>query len=108
MYLPQPLSVVAAGLASSVGSRRATACAAIRAGITRAIATTELGTVDPKSLELVPLVAHPIQPLAEGFYRLGRWLRLACSSLEDLRQDGGPELDESRAWSATSVIVVTR
>ena len=57
-------------------------------------------------MELVPLIAHPVRGVTEGFYRLGRWLQLARDSLEDLGADRAN--DDSTRGDRTAFLVVTR
>lgn len=72
------------GVTSSVGRTSAVACAAIRAGLTRPRPLRDLMALDGDSQELVPLVGHPVEPLTEGFSKLGRWLQLARGCLAEV------------------------
>jgi 3-oxoacyl-[acyl-carrier-protein] synthase-1 len=108
MQLRPSLAVTAAGLVTSVGRSRAQACAAIRAGISHPMATGEIAVADDDTMELVPLPGHPVPAVTEGFFRQGRWLRLAVECLADLSATRGRSAPALLQESRCHVIVVTR
>jgi 3-oxoacyl-[acyl-carrier-protein] synthase-1 len=99
--------VTALGMMTSVGWDALTACAAIRAGVSRpkpvddwsldSIATT---------LEVFP-TGHPVAGYTDGFVMLGRWSRLFDGALQSLwttSQTPGPE--DAGFWKRTALVVV--
>jgi len=76
-------TVSALGMAASLGHDAVTACAAARAGISRAgplpVWVPNVDTQDPE-----PVVGHAVDGLADGFEGTGRLLRLAELALSDL------------------------
>lgn len=71
------------GMVSSVGYDLDTSCASIRAGLRRP--TEWMGYETPSaSLEGAPIVVHRLDGLTDGFYFVGRWVRLAQLCIQDL------------------------
>src|SRR5690606_25524750 len=81
--LPSPLQVTACGLVSSLGLDAVTACAAARAGISRAGPSTfPLRSLEPGETALATVHAAPFIP--EGFVGTARHLRLLEAGWKDL------------------------
>jgi 3-oxoacyl-[acyl-carrier-protein] synthase-1 len=94
------LEVTALGMVTSVGHDARTACAAIRAGISRPGPIHDHVTTDIADHESVPLLAHPVVPITNGFSSVGRWLQLCRYALRDLLEQLEPR---SRARTAVYV-----
>lgn len=93
------LGITGIGMVTSVGHDARTACAAIRAGISRPSPLHEHMTTSIADHESVPLIGHPIVPLTNGFLSVGRWLQLCHHALRDLL---GP-LDSQTAAATPSL-----
>lgn len=99
------LDMTSMGLVCSVGHDVVTACAAIRAGISRPAPIFEHPVLDLISHESVPLIGHPVTPLTDGFCSSARWLRLASYAFDDLLRAGELGVD-ARDWSKTLIVVL--
>ena len=71
------------GMVTSVGHTADTACAAIRAGISRPRELASFTVLDELGAG-TPLFGHPVHGFSEGFRAIGRWTRLAAGALSDL------------------------
>jgi len=82
------MALTSIGMVTSVGLGAYASCAALRAGIVR---IRELDV--PQGTEGLatsrPLVGSPIKGLTEGYFGLGRWVRLAVDGLRDLMANAG-------------------
>jgi 3-oxoacyl-[acyl-carrier-protein] synthase-1 len=99
--------VTAQGMVTSVGSDAFTACASIRAGLTRPQLLEDFPMGNLETMEESFLVGHPVAGLTDGFVLFGRWSLLldrAITSLWSTSQVPGP--DETRFWQSTALIVV--
>src|SRR4051795_1904300 len=96
------------GMVTSVGHNFVDACAAIRAGIVRPYPWDEFLLVDEETQAPMPLTAHPIQGLTEGFYGLGLWVRLAQLCVNDLvvRLQAANDVPQT-FWRRTALLAVT-
>lgn len=95
------------GAVTSVGRGALASSAAIRARISRPRKLGYFRVVDDESQEEVGLMGHPLRGYTEGFNLVGRWLRLAFGSLEDLLgAPGAPRADDSRFWARTGLVGV--
>ncbi len=104
---PTAVDVTAVGLLSSVGHDAHTACAAIRAGISRPGAIDGSTTLDLASAAAIPLTGHPIVPITNGYTGTARWLQMAPRAFDDLVRNGRlPRSDDEAFWSATAVMVL--
>jgi 3-oxoacyl-[acyl-carrier-protein] synthase-1 len=102
------LLITSLGMICSVGHDVATACASIRAGITRPKPITHFSILDPEIQEPIPLNGYPLEGFAEGFNIIGFWVRVGLASLEDLVAFGQLPGPTDRAfWSGTGLIAVT-
>jgi len=99
------LDVTSMGLVCSVGHDVVTACAAIRAGISRPAPIPEHPVVDLATHESVPLLGHPVTSLADGFCSGARWLQLAPLAFDDLIRTGQLPHDPG-FWTQTAVVVL--
>lgn len=101
------VDVTAVGLLSSVGHDALTACAAIRAGISRPAAIAGTSSYDLIAAKSVELVGHPIEPITNGFSGTARWLQMAPLAFEDLIHNGGlPGPEDEPFWTSTAVMVM--
>jgi 3-oxoacyl-[acyl-carrier-protein] synthase I len=94
------------GAVTSVGRDVATACASIRAGISRPRPMIELTSIDEETQDPVPLIAHPVAGFAEGFVGYGAWVRLATPALAELLAGLGP-LPQG-FWRDACLLLLTR
>lgn len=83
--LREPVALLAAGLATSVGKGVVDSCAAIRAGIARTRPIRHHQVLEAGEHQLVPLLGHPVHPLTEGMAPAARWSVLAEAAANDLR-----------------------
>src|SRR3954469_2360875 len=105
---PTDLVLTGLGMISSVGHDVVTACAAIRAGMARPAPLVGMGLLDLESGELVPVIGHPIRGATDGFYMVGRWVRLAQEAVEDLLRGAQlPPADARDFWQGCHLILVT-
>lgn len=94
-------------MVTSVGHDAATACASIRAGLQRPAQLAYYSVLDEDDQAQKPLVGRPLQGLTDGFFGVGRWLRLASLALHDLRRRAAiPGPSDAGFWSATAIFVV--
>ncbi|RJS21811.1 hypothetical protein DRW03_15845 [Corallococcus sp. H22C18031201] len=102
------LALTSMGMLSSVGHDVVAACAAIRAGITRAAPIIGTDVLDLDSGEMIPVTGHPVRGVTEGFHFLGLWTRLAERAVRNLIAYGQlPEPEQAAFWSACELLVVT-
>jgi 3-oxoacyl-[acyl-carrier-protein] synthase I len=87
---PTPLAITASGMCTSIGRSTPLVCAALRAGITRPRRIRDLEGLDPDTEDSIPLMAHPAKVVTEGFYKVGRWVRLASAALTQLLGESPP------------------
>lgn len=107
MLAPASTVVTAVGMASSLGDA-VTACAAFRAGLSRATEIPSHEVLDLLGHEMTPVVGHPAWTLTDGFEAAGRWSILLAAALLDLRtQAGFPEPSAQRFWGKTAIVLVT-
>jgi 3-oxoacyl-[acyl-carrier-protein] synthase I len=101
------IDVTAIGLVSSVGHDAVTACAAIRAGISRPAEIDGTKALDLGSAKSVPMTGHPIAPFTNGFSGTARWLQIAPRAFDDLvRSVRMPPPDDAGFWSSTAVMLL--
>ncbi|HYO57921.1 hypothetical protein [Archangium sp.] len=102
------LAITGLGMISNVGWDAVTACASIRAGLTRPRPLPGFTVLDEETQAPVPLKGHPLHGYTEGFGPLARWMRLAEGALDDLlRQRRVPGPEDSAFWSRTRLICIT-
>jgi 3-oxoacyl-[acyl-carrier-protein] synthase-1 len=90
------LEIVAAGMVTSVGHDARTACAAIRAGISRSAPIHGYLITSLADHEDALLLGHPIVPITNGFLSVGRWLQLCRYALRDLLAQLGADAQRSQ------------
>ncbi len=99
--------LTAAGMASSLGDV-ATACAAIRAGLSRPTEIAHQQAIDFDAHEAVPVIGHPAGSTTEGFAAPARWMILAQAALEDLASSAKfPPATDAGFWDKTGLLLVT-
>jgi 3-oxoacyl-[acyl-carrier-protein] synthase-1 len=102
------LLITSLGMICSVGHDAATACASIRAGLSRPKPITHFSTLDPETQEPVPVNGYPLAGFAEGFNIVGFWIRVGLAALEDLVAFGHlPGATDTAFWSRTGLIAAT-
>jgi len=101
------ISVTALGAATSVGYDASTACASIRAGLTRPSLLDEFQVLDMEEQEPIGLTAHTLGEATRGFSGVGRWLQMAALALRDLSASGSiRDAGDTDFWSGTICYVV--
>ena len=86
----EPIAITGVGMVSSLGIDAVSACAAARAGLSRAMAIEDLLAWDNAEADTVPVHGHVVRQLTDGFSGLGRLIRLGLAAWADLdRSDGG-------------------
>ena len=102
------LAITSLGVVSSVGYDLVTACASIRAGLSRPAAINHFSVLEEDTNETVPLTGHPIYRLTDGYSCLGRWFQMAQRAFRDLVQFGNlPDKDDAEFWQKTGMTLVT-
>jgi len=103
------IAVTATALVTGVGHTTASACAAIRSGVSRPSTTREFYVLDRETQDLAPLSGFPVTPWLEGFHGVGRWMRLARMCLTET-ESALPLDPAARAdfWLRTAIALVTR
>ena len=92
------------GMATSLGGLVA-GSAAVRAGITRPVPLTH-ASLPAEGPEPQFVTGHSLRGFTDGYYFLGRWLRLAHAAIEDLRERVSlPAEADVAFWSRTGLIV---
>lgn len=98
------LTLSGLGAVTSVGWTATAAAAAIRADISRPTEILEFEVYDPDTADLMPVIAHPVAGLTDGFVLFGRWLRLARVAVEDLLRTTG---DPPGLWDGADLVLAT-
>jgi 3-oxoacyl-[acyl-carrier-protein] synthase-1 len=100
--------VTGLGMVSSVGWDALSACAAIRAGLTRPQEAGHFRVLDEEENESVPVLGHPVSGYTDGFNLTGCWIRLASGAFADLLSSAGlPDTQSVSFWSRTTFLAVT-
>jgi 3-oxoacyl-[acyl-carrier-protein] synthase-1 len=71
-------------MVTSIGHDVVTACASLRAGLTRATTLQVPPQLDRRTAEAVPVSGHPVVGITDGYQGVARYLRLGLPALEDL------------------------
>ncbi|MFP2926888.1 hypothetical protein ACLESO_17145 [Pyxidicoccus sp. 3LG] len=98
------LAITGLGMVCTVGHDAATACAALRCGLTRPT-TPDFEVPSDEELGNVPLTGHPLVGISEGFQGLGLYLRLATHALTDLLHDAGLQGGDTEMWRNAALYV---
>jgi 3-oxoacyl-[acyl-carrier-protein] synthase-1 len=98
------LAISSLGMISSVGHDVVTACASIRAGITRP-ALTLAEVLDEEGMEGSFVYGHPVSGITDGFQGVGVLARLGCRALEDLLSFGNLRDQLPEFWTKTGLLV---
>ncbi len=102
------LGITSIGMVSPVGLDVVTACASIRAGISRPAEIAYYQVFEPGTQSMTSVIGYPVADFNEGFHIVGAWTRLAIQSLGDLIRYGNlPKSSNSQFWSATGLIVTS-
>src|SRR5258707_961848 len=88
------ISITAVGMVSALGLDWETSCAAARAGISRSESVNYYKVQAGDPWEVVPVVAHQVEILTQGFEGQGRLLRLLSGAFADLRSKVPPNPGE--------------
>jgi 3-oxoacyl-[acyl-carrier-protein] synthase-1 len=96
------LIVSGLGMVSSLGLTVETSCASARAGLVRTTPIMDVRFADPAGGEEVPLSAHVVWGLGEGYGGLGRLARLGSMALRQVIDDVLAVGD----WSRAALILV--
>ena len=91
------IAITGMGLASSLGPDVRNACAAARAGLSRARAL-EFQVVNGEDNDLEPVTGHPIATMTEGFEGVGRILRIMQMGLADFEKTLASGRSENSGW----------
>ena len=101
------LAITSIGMMTSVGRDAVTACASIRAGLTRPDEVEYFEAVDAEEQTVEPALGHPIRGYTDGFFLMARWLRMAEGCLQDMHTTGRlPEADDAAFWQHTGLMAV--
>ena len=99
--------ITASGMICSVGWDTATACAAIRAGLSRPVDIEGFELLDEITSEPSALLGHPISGYTDGFVPPGLWNRLAEGALLDLLETANPPTTDHAFWDECGLVLVT-
>ncbi len=103
-HTPTAIDVTGVGLICSVGHDALTACAAIRAGISRPSELAGSSAYDLAGAVKTPVVGHSVAKITDGFVGTARWLQLATRAFDDLvKQAGLPPPQDRAFWSTTAL-----
>jgi 3-oxoacyl-[acyl-carrier-protein] synthase-1 len=106
--MPTALAITGLAMVTSVGRDAASACGAIRAGITRPREIDYFQVLDDETQDVMPVVGHPIRGFAEGFNIVGLWTRLAKRCVPDALADAGhPDSGAAAFWRRTALVAAT-
>ncbi len=101
---PLAIDITGIGMVTAVGHDAMTACAAIRAGLSRPAELAGSSSYDLAAAKKVPLTGHPVEPITNGFTGVARWLQLLPRAFHDLvRHAELPPARDRGFWSSTAV-----
>ncbi|ATB27677.1 hypothetical protein [Melittangium boletus] len=99
------LAITGLGMLSTLGEDVVTACAALRAGLSRpAPLRFEVFSPDEESGSAV-VTGHPLKGIADGYEGVGLYTRLTSQAIQDLVRYAGLTPGDSAFWGATSLYV---
>ena len=93
-------------MVAAVGLTARSACAAIRAGITRT-SPLPMKEVLFETLEEVPLQGHSLGPLTTGFVGFARIARIASAAVSDLFEQAALDPEDPVYWADTRLVICT-
>ena len=100
------LSITGTGMVCPVGWEATTACAAIRAGLSRPRENHNFLVLGDNA-EGVPINSHPIFGFTDGFINDGLWIRIAEGTFYDLITSNKlPDKSDTAFWKNTGIILV--
>lgn len=103
---PVRLAITGLGMVSTVGYDVVSACAALRAGITRP-APLDFQVASSEDLAVEAVTGHPLVGVTDGFSGLGLHVHLASLALRDLLTYGRLDASDTRFWRDTALWVGT-
>ncbi|HYO53515.1 hypothetical protein [Archangium sp.] len=100
------LAITGLGLVSTIGNDVVSACASLRAGITRP-APLDFQVASSEDLSVEAVMGHPMVGVTDGFTGLGLYVHLASLALQDLLAYGRLDARDVRFWRDTALFVGT-
>lgn len=100
------LAITGLGMVSTVGHDVVSACAALRAGMTRP-APLDFQVASSDDLAVEAVTGHPLTGVTEGFSGLGLHVHLASLALRDLLDYGRLDATDAHFWRDTALWVGT-
>ncbi len=97
-------AITGIGMISAIGHNVETACASIRCGLRR-FGETGHATLDPVTLEDIPVPASAIAGITDGYQGVGLYSRIGQYSLKDLIRYGKLNKDDNYFWGNTHFIL---
>ena len=108
MITAMNLMITGLGMITSVGFDAASSCASIRAGLNRRREIDYYTTLETETMDAIPIIGCPVSGYADGFNKVGRWIRLGLGCLQDLiDQNALPDSSDAQFWLKTGLIGVT-
>jgi len=100
------LAITGLGLVSTIGYDVVSACASLRAGITRP-SPLDFYVASSENLSVEAVMGHPMTGVTDGFAGLGLYVHLASLALQDLLTYGRLDATDTRFWRDTALWVGT-
>lgn len=99
------LAITGLGMLSTIGEDVVTACASLRAGLSRPapLLFEVFSTEEDNGTALV--TGHPLKGIADGYEGVGLYTRLASQALQDLMRYAGLTPDDASFWSSTALYI---
>lgn len=98
------INIIALGLITTLGIGVNESCANYRAGLNNITEYDYTQFLDKDNGELIGIRCYQIEAYTEGFYRIGRWIRLAHGAIIDLLFTYKIAIDNRYFWEKTGVI----
>ena len=99
------LAITGLGMLSTIGEDVVTACAALRAGLSRpALLPFEVFSPDEEAGTALA-TGHPLKGIADGYEGVGLYTRLASQALQDLVRYSGLTPGDSAFWRSTALYI---
>lgn len=97
-------AITGVGMIGAIGHDVETACAALRCGIRR-FGETSHTTLDPMTLEDIPVPASALTGISDGYQGVGLYARIGYHALEDLLRYAKINKDDKAFWSKTRIVL---